>query len=486
VIPLPLAELVTVVRGEPHDIPQPPPRITGPVVIDSRQARPGALFAALPGERVDGHDYAAAAVAAGAAAVLATRPVGVPAVVVEDVTAALGALARHTVGLLKDTTVVGLTGSAGKTSTKDLIAQVLARTAPTVATTESFNNEIGHPLTALRAEETTRYLVLEMGARGAGHIRYLTTLTPPRVGLVLNVGTAHVGEFGSREAIAAAKGELVEALPPADDGGVAVLNADDALVRAMSARTRARVLLFGEAPDAAIRADGIRLTEDGHPAFRLHTPTGSAPVTMRLYGEHHVPNALAAAAVAHEAGMTAGEIADGLASAGPLSKWRMEVTRRPDGVTIVNDAYNANPESTRAALRALAAMGRGTGTGGTGERPGRTWAVLGEMAELGEQAREEHDAIGRLAVRLNVSRLVSVGGQEAAWVDAGAKNEGSWGEESVHVSDASAAVTLLREELRPGDVVLVKASRAVGLEQVALQLAQDGGRDGVDGEVAAR
>jgi UDP-N-acetylmuramoyl-tripeptide--D-alanyl-D-alanine ligase len=479
VIPLPLAELVTVVRGEPHDISQPPPRITGPVVIDSRQARPGALFAALPGERVDGHDYAAAAVAAGAAAVLATRPVGVPAVVVEDVTAALGALARHTVSLLKDTTVVGLTGSAGKTSTKDLIAQLLSRTAPTVFTQESFNNEIGHPLTALRAEETTRYLVLEMGARGAGHIRYLTTLTPPRVGLVLNVGTAHVGEFGSREAIAAAKGELVEALPPAEDGGVAVLNADDPLVRAMSARTRARVLLFGEAPDAAIRADGVRLTEDGHPAFRLHTPTGSAAVTMRLYGEHHVPNALAAAAVAHEAGMTAGEIADGLASAEPLSKWRMEVTRRPDGVTIVNDAYNANPESTRAALRALVAMG-GAMSGG------RTWAVLGEMAELGGQAREEHDAIGRLAVRLNVSRLVSVGGQEAAWVDAGAKNEGSWGEESVHVSDASAAVTLLREELRPGDVVLVKASRAVGLEQVALQLAQDGGRDGVDGEVAAR
>ncbi|MGP3970569.1 UDP-N-acetylmuramoyl-tripeptide--D-alanyl-D-alanine ligase [Streptomyces sp. 6N223] len=489
-IPLPLAELVTVVRGEPHDIPQPPPRITGPVVIDSRQARPGALFAALPGERVDGHDYAAAAVAAGAVAVLAARPVGVPAVVVEDVTAALGALARHTVGLLKDTTVVGLTGSAGKTSTKDLIAQLLTRTAPTVFTPDSLNNEIGLPLTALRAEESTRYLVLEMGARGVGHIRYLTTLTPPRIGLVLNVGTAHIGEFGSREAIAAAKGELVEALPPADEGGVAVLNADDPLVRAMSARTRARTLLFGEAPDAAIRADAVRLTEDGHPAFRLHTPTGSAEATMRLYGEHHVPNALAAAAVAHEAGMAAAEIADGLASAGPLSKWRMEVTRRPDGVTIVNDAYNANPESMRAALRALAAMGGAA----HGERPGRTWAVLGEMAELGDQARAEHDAIGRLAVRLNVSRLVSVGGQEAAWLDAGAKNEGSWGEESVHVSDASAAVTLLREELRPGDVVLVKASRAVGLEQVALQLAEHGadgahgaaaGAHGVDGEVAA-
>ncbi|MGP4113123.1 UDP-N-acetylmuramoyl-tripeptide--D-alanyl-D-alanine ligase [Streptomyces sp. 4N509B] len=493
-IPLPLAELITVVRGDPHDIPQPPPRITGPVVIDSRQVTPGALFAALPGEHVDGHDFAAAAVAAGAVAVLATRPVGVPAIVVEDVTDALGALARHTVGRLTDagrTTVVALTGSAGKTSTKDLIAQALARLAPTVWTPDSFNNEIGLPLTALRAEESTRHLVLEMGARGIGHIRYLTSLTPPTIGVVLNVGTAHLGEFGSREAIAEAKGELVEALPPAADGGVAVLNADDPLVRAMAARTAARVVLFGESPEADVRAESARLTPDGHPTFLLHTPTGRAEVTMRLYGEHHVSNALAAAAVAHEAGMPVGEIAQALAAAGSLSKWRMEVTTRPDGVTIVNDAYNANPESMRAALRALAAMGERAHAAG-----GRTWAVLGQMAELGETSLDEHDALGRLAVRLNVNRLVSVGGREAAWLDAGARNEGSWGEESVHVSDAESAVTLLRDELRPGDVVLVKASRAVGLEQVALQLAGDGaagatpggtrGAGGADGEVAAR
>jgi UDP-N-acetylmuramoyl-tripeptide--D-alanyl-D-alanine ligase len=474
VIPLSLAELITVVRGDPHDIPQPPPRITGPVVIDSRLVEPGSLFAALPGENVDGHDFAADAVAAGAAVVLATRPVGVPAIVVDDVIAALGALARHTVGRLPDTTLVALTGSVGKTSTKDLIAQLLARTGPTVWTPESFNNEIGHPLTALRAEESTRHLVLEMGARGPGHIRYLTSLTPPRIGVVLNVGTAHIGEFGSREGIAAAKGELVEALPAAAEGGVAVLNADDPLVRAMAARTAARTVLFGESPDAAIRAEGVRLTEAGHPAFRLHTPTGHAEVTLRLYGDHHVPNALAAAAVAHEAGMSVVRIAEALAAAGPLSKWRMEVTERSDGVTIVNDAYNANPESVRAALRALAAMGERAHAKG-----GRTWAVLGEMAELGEAAFAEHDAVGRLAVRLNVSRLVSVGGREAAWLDAGAKHEGSWGEESVHVSDASEAVKLLRSELRPADVVLVKASRSVGLERIALQLAQDG-------EVAAR
>ncbi|WP_129839307.1 UDP-N-acetylmuramoyl-tripeptide--D-alanyl-D-alanine ligase [Streptomyces sp. RFCAC02] len=481
-IPLSVAELIKVVRGEPHDIPEPPPRITGPVVIDSRQAEPGSLFAALPGERVDGHDFAERAVAAGAAVVLAARPVGVPAVVVDDVVAALSELARHTVRTLAPT-VVALTGSAGKTSTKDLIAQLLREAGPTVWTPGSYNNEIGLPLTALRIEESTRYLVLEMGARGIGHIRDLTRLTPPRIGAVLNVGTAHIGEFGGKEAIARAKGELVEALPPAAAGGVAVLNADDPLVRAMASRTEARVVYFGEAKDAAVRAEDVRLSDAGTPAFRLCTPTGCADVTMRLYGEHHVSNALAAAAVAHEVGMSADAIAQTLATAGPLSPWRMEVTERPDGVTIVNDAYNANPDSMRAALRALAAMG-----GAAKDRGGRTWAVLGPMAELGDDALAEHDAVGRLAVRLNVSKLVSVGGQEAAWLDMGAKNEGSWGEESVHVSDARAAVELLRGELRPGDVVLVKASRAAGLERVALDLAADGrgaGADG-DGEVAAR
>ncbi|MEU9863172.1 UDP-N-acetylmuramoyl-tripeptide--D-alanyl-D-alanine ligase [Streptomyces sp. NPDC047971] len=463
-IALSLAEIAAIVGGQSHDIPDPAVQVTGPVVIDSREVKPGSLFAAFAGEQVDGHDYATRAVEAGAVAVLATRPVGVPAVVVDDVQAALGALARAVVERL-GTDVVALTGSAGKTSTKDLIAQVLQRHAPTVWTPGSLNNEIGLPLTALRASDETQHLVLEMGARGIGHIRYLTGLTPPRIGLVLNVGTAHIGEFGGREQIAQAKGELVEALPPADKGGVAVLNADDPLVRAMAARTRARVILFGEARESDVRAENVRLTENGQPSFSLHTPTGCSDVTLRLYGEHHVSNALAAAAVAHELGMAAEEIATALSEAGTLSRWRMEVTERPDGVTIVNDAYNANPESMRAALRALAAMGRVAQAQG-----GRTWAVLGKMAELGDASLAEHDAVGRLAVRLNVSKLVAVGDREASWLQLGAYNEGSWGEESVHVSDAQAAVDLLRRELRPGDVVLVKASRSVGLEQVALAL----------------
>ncbi|MEU5300410.1 UDP-N-acetylmuramoyl-tripeptide--D-alanyl-D-alanine ligase [Streptomyces noursei] len=472
-ISLSLAEIGRIVGGQQYDIPDPDREVTGPVVSDSRAVRPGGLFVAFAGERVDGHDFAVGAVEAGAVAVLAARPVGVPAIVVDDVVAALGALARAVVNM-SGATVVGLTGSAGKTSTKDLIAQLLQRHGPTVWPEGNLNNEIGLPLTALRAEDTTRHLVLEMGARGIGHIRYLAGLTPPRIGLVLNVGTAHLGEFGGREQIAQAKGELVESLPVAEDGGVAVLNADDPYVRAMASRTKARTVFFGESADAAIRAENVRLNGLGQPSFTLHTPSGCSDVTMRLYGEHHVSNALAAAAVAHELGMPVDEIAAALSEAGTLSRWRMEVTERADGVTVVNDAYNANPESMRAALRALVAMGAAGRA-----RGGRTWAVLGEMAELGEESLAEHDAVGRLVVRLNVSKLVAVGGREAAWLDMGAKNEGSWGEESVHVSDARAAIDLLRRELRPGDVVLVKASRSVGLERVAAALL-----DGEDGSAA--
>ncbi|MEU2746218.1 UDP-N-acetylmuramoyl-tripeptide--D-alanyl-D-alanine ligase [Streptomyces collinus] len=475
-IALSLAEIAEVVGGQTHDIPDPSVQVTGPVVRDSREAGPGSLFVAFAGERVDGHDFAAPVVEAGAVAVLGTRPVGVPAIVVDDVQTALGALARHVVRRL-GATLVALTGSAGKTSTKDLIAQVLQRKAPTVFTPGSLNNEIGLPLTALSATEETRFLVLEMGARGIGHISYLAGLTPPKVGLVLNVGSAHIGEFGGREQIAQAKGELVEALPSEADGGTAILNADDPYVRAMATRTKAKVIFFGESGEADVRAENVRLTDTGQPSFRLHTPSGASDVTMRLYGEHHVSNALAAAAVAHELGMSADEIAVALSEAGSLSRWRMEVTERPDGVTVVNDAYNANPESMRAALRALAAMGKASQAKG-----GRTWAVLGKMAELGDEALAEHDAVGRLAVRLNVSKLVAVGGREAAWLQLGAYNEGSWGEESVHVSDAQAAVDLLRSELRPGDVVLVKASRSVGLESVAQALVETG----AEGEVSAR
>ncbi|KOV26163.1 UDP-N-acetylmuramoyl-tripeptide--D-alanyl-D-alanine ligase [Streptomyces sp. XY431] len=458
-----LAEVAAAVGGTLADA-DPDALVTAPVEVDSRKVRPGGLFAAFVGEHVDGHDYADRALAAGAVAVLASRPVGGPTVLVDSVVDALGKLARAVVGRA-DAAVVALTGSAGKTSTKDLIAQLLQRLGDTVYPPGSLNNEIGHPMTALRVEDTTRHLVLEMGARHKGDIEYLTSITPPRIGLVLNVGTAHVGEFGSQEAIAEAKGELVEALP-AD--GVAILNADDRLVRAMASRTKARVVYFGESAEAEVRARDVRLDSTGRPSFTLSTPAGSAPVQLRLYGEHHVSNALAAAAVATELGMTVDDTAEALSEAGALSRWRMEVVDRADGVTVVNDAYNANPDSMRAALRALISMG------GRGPERRRTWAVLGEMRELGEDSLAEHDAIGRLAVRLDVTKLVAVGGREAACMELGARNEGSWGEESVLVSDADAAVELLRSQLRPGDVVLVKASRSVGLEKVAEALLADG------------
>jgi UDP-N-acetylmuramoyl-tripeptide--D-alanyl-D-alanine ligase len=432
--------------------------VTAPVEFDSRKVTPGGLFLALRGEHVDGHDYVEDAIEAGARAVLVTRPVNVPSIEVEDAFAALAALASAVVRRLPDVTVVGVTGSSGKTSTKDLLAQLLERLGPTVAPPASFNNELGHPYTVLQSTADTRYLVLEMSARGIGHIRYLAEIAPPSIGVVLNVGSAHLGEFGTRDAIAQAKGELIGALS-AD--GVAVLNADDPLVTAMAGRTSARVVTFGEAAGADVRADGVRLEDLERPSFVLHGGTAAADVTLRLSGQHQVANALAAAAVALECGMSLPEVAAGLSQATARSKWRMQVTQRPDGVVVLNDAYNANPESTRAALKTLAGIGR--------SRSARTWAVLGEMAELGDAAAAAHDAIGRLAVRLDVSRLVAVG-EPARAVANGAALEGSWSGESTWVPDADAAIALLHEQISPGDVVLVKASRAVGLEQVALEL----------------
>jgi len=455
VIALSVAEVAAVVDGRLDAVADEDAMVTG-VTIDSRDLEAGALFVALEGERVDGHDYAVAAVRAGAAAVLAARPVGVPAVVVDDVVVALGRLARAVLDRLPGLTVVAVTGSSGKTSTKDLLAAVLAPMGPTVAPLGSFNNDIGHPLTVLRVTEATRYLVLECSARGVGHIARLCRIAPPRIGLELNVGVAHIGEFGSQEVIARSKAELVAALP-AD--GVAVLNADDPLVLAMADATPARVLTFGRAGTADVRAVDVELDERGRPGFTLRAPAGQRRVQLAFYGEHHVSNALAAAAVALELGAGLGPVAQALAAATPASRWRMEVSTRSDGVTVINDAYNANPDSMGAALRALAAIAAGR----------RSWAVLGAMGELGATADDEHEAIGRLAVGLGVERLVVVGAG-ATRLHAGARAAGLPADQAVLVLDVDAAVGLLREGLSPGDVVLVKASRAAGLERVAAGL----------------
>lgn len=451
-----LREVADVVGGTLVDVVDEQARVTAPVTADSRQVTPGGVFAAFVGEQADGHGFAADAFAAGAVAVLASRPVGGPAVVVDDVLGALGRWARALLDRLPQLTVIGVTGSAGKTTAKDLLAALLERLGPTIAPPGSLNNELGLPLTVLRADEQTRWLVLEMGARGKGHLTYLCDVAPPRIGVELLVGQAHVGEFGSADAIAEAKAELVAALP---EDGLAVLNGDDPRVRAMAAATPAPVLLFGQADDAEVRASDVHSDSRGRARFRLHAGGESADVALRLVGEHHVTNALAAAAVAWRCGLAVTDVAQVLSTTEARSRWRMEVTERPDGLVVINDAYNASPEATRAALKSLVSIADGR----------RTWAVLGEMRELGDLSTSEHDAIGRLAVRLDVSRLVVVG-EGAKAMHLGAALEGSYGDESVHVADVDEAIELLLAQVHPDDVVLVKASRAVGLERVAAAL----------------
>jgi UDP-N-acetylmuramoyl-tripeptide--D-alanyl-D-alanine ligase len=478
-IELSLAEVADVVGGSLHSC-SGTEMITGGVEFDSRRVQPGGLFVALPGERVDGHDFAAAAMAAGAAGVLAGRTVDAAAVLAPPVAdhrgqgtgayalaadtdgagaavlAALAALARSVVHTLCQAglQVVALTGSSGKTSTKDMVAALLAPLGATVAPPGSFNNEIGHPWTALRADRATRHLVLEVSARGPGQIRALCQVAPPSIGVVLNVGSAHLAEFGSREAIATAKGELVEALP---DSGVAVLNADDAAVSAMDRRTVARVVRFGRSATAQIRAVDVALDDRGCPTFRLLSPAGEALVRLAVPGEHQVSNALAATAVALELGATPGGVAAALSRYRPASRWRMEVTDRPDGVTVVNDAYNANPESVAAALRTLVVL--------AGAHR-RSWAVLGPLAELGDAAAQAYREIGALIARLGVGRLVVVG-EQARQLHRAVPG-------SVLVPDIPAALELLHEELAAGDVVLVKASRSFGLERIAAAVLSGG------------
>jgi UDP-N-acetylmuramoyl-tripeptide--D-alanyl-D-alanine ligase len=456
VIPLSVRQIAEITGATADRVADPAALVTGPVIIDSRQAVPGSLFAALPGDRADGHDFAPAAVAAGAVAVLATRRAGVPALIVGDVPAALARLARAVLDRIADLTVVGITGSSGKTTTKDLAAQLIETLGPTVSPHNSYNNEIGLPLTVLRVTGQTRYLIAEFSARAPGDIARLCAVAPPRLGAVLCVGHAHAGEFGSIEDVARAKAELPAALPP---DGVALLNADDPRVLAMAGRTAARVVTFGRAATAAVRADGVTLDEAGRPAFTLVTGEGSAPVRLRLHGEHNVINALAAAALARELGLSVAAIAAGLSAAVARSRWRMEFTERPDGVTVINDAYNANPEAMRAALGTLAVLARSR----------RAFAVLGYMTELGGRAREFHEQAGLLAAEAGLAGLIVVG-DAAAPILSGAKAHQSWHGELLAVPDAAAAVQAMQQRLRRGDVVLVKGSRAVRMERVALAL----------------
>jgi UDP-N-acetylmuramoyl-tripeptide--D-alanyl-D-alanine ligase len=424
------AEIAGIVGGSLHG---PDAEVDG-ATIDSRAVRGGELFVPVAAAR-DGHDFIAAAVRAGAAAYLTARAAGDgSAIAVADTVAALGALGAWARNHLPDR-VVGITGSTGKTSTKDLLAAVLRRVHVVAVSPQSFNNELGVPLTLFNAPGDSEVAVVEMGSRGSGHISHLCELARPTVGVVTNVGLAHTSTLGSIEAVARAKSELPAALPAA---GTAVLNADDDRVVAMKATTSASVLTYGlEAGD--VRAHHVSLDGELRPSFRLLTPWGDVDVVLSARGAHQVSNALAAAAAALTLDVDVDDVAAGLAGA-ELSPWRMEVSRTPAGAIVVNDAYNANPQSTEAALRALARIDAR-----------RHIAVLGPMLELGDASVVEHRRIGDLARALGIGTIVSVGAPEYGGDD---------------VDDVEAARTRLGK-LGAGDAVLVKASRAAGLERLA-------------------
>ena len=415
--------------------------------IDSRAVVRGGLFCAFHGETSDGHEHVAAALAAGAGAALVDDPGAVgdasPLVIVPDVRDAMGALAAdHIRRLRENLAVIGVTGSVGKTTTKDLIAAVLP--GPTVATRGSLNNEIGLPLTALRATPETRFLVLEMGADKLGDIDYLTSLVPPDIAVVLAVARAHLGVFGGIEQIARAKSEIVRGLRP---GGIAVLNADDARASAMAPLPPGPVVRFGREPrdpdDAVtVSASDVELDSLGHASFTLGDPGGTARVHLGLVGEHHVTNALAAAAVAFALHVPRDDVARALSGRAASSPHRMAVSTRDDGITVIDDAYNANPDSMAAALRALQVLGRGR----------RTVAVIGAMLELGVAEEEEHVAVGTLANELGVDLLIAIGGLAAR---AGRQLPADRVRFCADLDEARAAA---HENLRSGDVVLFKAS----------------------------
>lgn len=437
-IPMSLARAAAAIGGRLSATADPDAIVTGGVEHDSRKAGPGGLFLAIPGAKVDGHDFAAKAHAQGALATIATRPIDTPAIYVDDAIAALTRLAGHVAAASK-ARIIGVTGSNGKTSTKDLIGQLCARLGATVATEGNFNNELGHPYTVCRVEPDTEFLVLELAARGLGHITQLCEIAPPSIGAVLNVGISHLDGFGDIETTARAKSELPRFLGPDD---TAVLNADDPRVAAMAVVTDAPVLTFGVAKPADIRAVDLD-PGDGRHAFTLVTPSGEARTRLRLWGDHHVHNALAAAAVLWRLGETPERIAEGLAEAGRLSERRMDVYTRPDGTTVIDDSYNANPASMGAAVRALGRL----------PTEGRRIAVLGLMADLEAQSDDCHRRLGEQAAEAGLDEVIAVGDGTQPIID------GADGVTATHVPDQAAAIALLRTRLRPGDAVLVKGSR---------------------------
>lgn len=439
--------------------------IAGQVDTDSRLMTPGAIFVAKPGEHADGHDFVAAAVEGGAVLAVVERPVEVEItqIVVPSSVQALADLARFVVASVRrsgDLRVVGITGSNGKTTTKNLLARILSDEGETVAPRASFNNEVGAPLTMLRVEERTRFLVSEFGASAPGEIARLAGLVNPDVGVVLMVGMAHAGGFGGIESTFIEKSQLVHAIR---EGGVAVLNVDDARVSAMAgiaAERGADVRWFGRGERADVRAEDVEVTASGTD-FVVVADGVRMAVHLRVLGEHHVMNALAAIAAATALGVSVADCVQRLESVELAERWRMQPLGS-DRVRIINDAYNASPDSMAAALRTLAQI--------TAPEQ-RTVAVLGAMSELGEYAGEEHDRVGLLAVRLRIQRIVVVG-REARRLYLSAISEGSWDGEAVFFETADEAYEYLMGELRDGDRVLVKSSNSAGLRHLGDRLGE--------------
>ena len=443
------SEIASVVQGALHgdDV-----TVTEAAVINSSDATPGSLFLAIKGERVDGHDFVADARSHGAVLTLATKSVEGPHIVVADVVVALGKLAQHVRSNLLNLTVIGITGSQGKTTSKELLLAILSAAAPTVAPHGNYNNEIGAPLSLLHCTEETKYCIVEMGARHKGDIAHLCTIAQPNIGLVLKVGTAHVGEFGSIEAIAQTKSELISSLSAE---AIGILGTYDPFTPKMAALHKGKNLTFGEGPECDIRATDIEVRE-GRAHFDLVTPEGRSAVGLRLVGLHQVANALAVASVATVLGFSLDQIASGLSTADSHAKWRMEIHELPS-LVLINDAYNANPESVAAALLTLSSI----------PAAGTTWAVLGKMHELGESSDKLHAQIADLASELGISHLIAVGESARAY---GLESAMSSGANAVWLPDFQAATDYIVNGVNSGDVLLFKASRAEQFELLAKEV----------------
>jgi UDP-N-acetylmuramoyl-tripeptide--D-alanyl-D-alanine ligase len=417
-------------------------------VFDSRVATPGCFFLALKGENADGHEFAADAYRNGSMFSLTSQRIDGPCIVVKDVLEALSILAAFVRKRLDKLVVIGITGSQGKTSTKDLLTHMLGAVGPTVAPAGSFNNDLGLPITLLECDDRTRFCILEMGARHMGDIARLCEIAKPNIGVVLTVGTAHIGEFGSREVIAQTKGELIASL---DKDGTAILGTYDEFTPKMASLHQGQVILFGEKADIQVRAADVEMRE-GRPHFDLVTPAGRDAVGMRAVGAHQVANALAVAAVGTALALPLELIASSLSTAEISSKWRMELHESAD-LLIINDAYNANPESMSAAMRALVLFAQ--------ERGGSAWAFVGKMNELGQTQAPQSAAIGALAVELGIDHLVEINAPEYGE---------PVGAMVIHQRPTIESALDLVDYFAPGDVVLVKASRSQGFEVLAESL----------------